>query len=221
MNRTIRAACAIAASMIAAGPMTAASADFIIIDTTHNHGLTAGPYAYCYTLIPSFIEDSEIGAAVGPTTASASIAGANQVDVILSTDEISGTMTEGATESFGYFEFMTNFGVDTDTDITLSWDLNPGIDPSEREFLLRDVTNISLLFEYDYATHGDTGSVNIPLTQGVQYYVETELRAFEQTSTGFFKIAGPTCPSADINGDGVVDTADLGILIEQFGDSCD
>ena len=220
MSRTKQTARLLAGALLATASTAPASADFIIVDTTHNNGLTDGPYAYCYTLIPSFIEDFEIGAAVGPTTASASIAGANQVDVILSADEISGAMTEGDTESFGYFEFMTNFGVDTDTDVTLSWDLDPGIDPGEREFFLRDATNSVILFDYDDATHGDSGSVMLSLTQGVQYYVETELRAFEQTSTGSFRIAGPVCPSADINGDGVVDTADLGILIGQFGQGC-
>lgn len=219
-TKSISKACLFGGAITAAGMTAQAQPEFIIGETTHNHGIDTGPIAAGYAGAGSYDMTIDVGAAFGPTSASASFGTGTSAEVELSDTEISGSV-EKSINSFGYFAFVTAFTVTEDTDVTVSWDAAEDVPTIDRRFRVWRSLGATL-FEYDEFSGPHDGTVTISLTAGEQYWVDALYRSIWDNGTGSFSITidsdtGRLC--ADQNEDGAVTPTDFTAWIANFNNN--
>ncbi|MEM7227451.1 MAG: hypothetical protein AAF432_01410 [Planctomycetota bacterium] len=217
--------CLFGGALVAAGLSASTQADFIIGETTHNAGLSAGAYVAGYAGAGNYTLALDFSAPFGPSTASVSFPTGTAADVVLSDTVITGTV-EKKISSFGYFAFVTTFTVTEDMDVMVSWDVSDDVPTVDRRFRVYQSMGPDL-FEYDPFAGPHAGTATISLVAGQQYFMDTLYRSIGTRGPGTFslsQIPESDCPAdcAPDNGDGTfgndtVNIDDLLAVINNFG----
>ena len=210
-SKTRTKACLFGGALFAAGIAATSNADFIVGESSHNHGLDAGPIVSSYAGAGSYTQLTLTGAPFGPTTVTSAHPTGTQAQVILSATELTGTVSKEI-ESFGYIAFVTAFTVTEDMNVTVTWDASTAVPTIDRRFRVWQSLGPTL-FEYDEFAGPHSGTTTISLQAGEQYRVDALYRSIWANGDGTFSLSfEQPCPG-DITGDGSVDFEDLNTVL--------
>ncbi|MDF1810350.1 MAG: GC-type dockerin domain-anchored protein [Phycisphaerales bacterium] len=202
---------------MAAGLTSSASAqaEFIIGESTHNHGIDFGPIVSGYAGAGNYALNTQVGAPFGPTTVESSFATGTVAQVILGETELKGSV-EKEINAFGYFAFRTAFTVDTDTDVLISWDTSTEVPWIDRRFKVWQSLGATL-YEYDVNNGPHSGTMTVTLSAGQLYWVDALYRSIWDNGNGSFSITIPQDECfADLNSDGSLDFFDVSAFLQAF-----
>jgi len=209
--------CLFGGALAAAGLTSTATAqaEFIIGESTHNHGLDFGPIVSGYAGAGNYSLNTLVGAPFGPTTVESSFATGTVAQVTLGNTELTGSV-EKDINAFGYFAFRTAFTVDSDTDVLISWDASIEVPWIDRRFKVWQSLGATL-YEYDVNDGPHSGSMTVSLTAGQLYWVDALYRSIWDNGNGSFSIIIPQneC-TADLTGDGSLDFFDVSAFLQAF-----
>jgi hypothetical protein len=215
-TKSLTKVCLFGGTLLAAGlSQNSTAEEFLIGQSTHNHGIDPGPIVSAYAGGGNFILNTVTGVPFGPSSIESAFETGVSASVDLNENGLFGSV-EKEVSTFGYFAFMTSFTVDTDMEVEISWDASPDVPWIDRHFRVWQSLGPTL-FEYDVNNGPHKGTMTLTLNAGQLYWTDALYRSTGDRGAGSFSISVvQTNCQADLDGDGNLNFIDISNFLSLY-----